>query len=80
MGRVAAPHATHQEDKVNQNQNYGLPQINSWISTASQQDLTALGETVLNRISQSDQKHRDAFVKRVQDNPQISRMFDKQPA
>lgn len=53
-------------------------QFQSWTTTASPDELTRAGKSILSNISKLDSTHRNRFVQEVQNDPSIQRLFDSQ--
>lgn len=57
------------------NQSGTYQQFNSWIDTASPDELTSVGTQVLARINTLPEAQRQKFYDQIKKNPQTSKLF-----
>ena len=51
--------------------------LNSLISQATPEDLSAIASQLFSRVGSLDQRQQDQFIEQVQRDPQAKRLFDK---
>lgn len=55
-------------------------QVTSWIQSASTDDLTTITKSLFSRIGSLDQTQQQRITREFQNNPQVSKLFNPQPA